>query len=168
LSEVLLGLGANLGDRVEKIKSAINLLKQDGQMTVKAVSSLYESAPLGISDQPDFINCVVKIVTSLPPHELLAAVKSIEVGMGRELDSHMQPRPMDIDILLYDDQNLDSMELMIPHSRLRTRRFVLEPLLEIAPGAVDPITTKPLKEFLTDVKSQKIVKVFSADEVWNG
>ena len=168
MSVVFFGVGANLGDRVENIGFAISLLEQDNQITVKAVSSLYESAPLGKSDQPYFINCVVQINTSLAPHELLVAVKSIETVMGRELDSHMQPRPMDIDILLYDDLNLDSLELMIPHSRLKTRRFVLEPLLEITPGVVDPITSKPLKEFLGDVKSQKIVKVKSADEVWNG
>ncbi len=104
----------------------------------------------------------------LNQHAVLEITKSIEAALGRQPDTHTLPRPMDIDILLYGDIDLDSLDLMIPHSRLKTRRFVLEPLLEIAPDAIDPVTSRPLREFLDDVMSQKMIKVKNPDEVWDG
>jgi 2-amino-4-hydroxy-6-hydroxymethyldihydropteridine diphosphokinase len=168
LATVYLSVGANIGDKFENIESLLNLLDQESDITIKAVSSLYESEPIGVSGQPDFINCVIKIETKIQPHDLLAAVKSIEAILGRDPDSHNEPRAMDIDILLYDDLNIDSLELNIPHSRLTSRRFALEPLLEIAPDLKDPVSLKQLKEFLSKLKFQKIEKVRDSNEVWNG
>lgn len=168
VANVFLGLGANEGDREGNIKKAIDLLSQSEVIRIKAVSSLYESQPVGASDQPDYVNCVVKIETGCDPHSLLGITKSIEAALGRQPDTHMLPRPMDIDILLYGDIDLDSLDLMIPHSRLKTRRFVLEPLLEIEPDAIDPSTSRPLSESLNEVMSQKMTKVKNSDEVWDG
>jgi len=167
LAIVYLGVGSNIGDKFKNIELMLRELKQTSDITIKAVSSLYESEPIGVSDQPDFVNCVIKIETKTEPHDLLTALKSIETTLGREPDSHLKPRKMDIDILLYDDLNIESLELVIPHSRLNSRRFVLEPLLEITPGLKDPVSLKPLMGFLVKVKSQKIVKVMDSNEVWN-
>jgi 2-amino-4-hydroxy-6-hydroxymethyldihydropteridine diphosphokinase len=101
----------------------------------------------------------MKMKTELDPHGLLNLVKSIEATMGRQPGAHMLPRAIDIDILLYDDLDIDSADLRIPHSRLKARRFVLEPLLEIAPATIDPKTRKPLREFLKNVSSQIVRKV---------
>ncbi len=168
VADIFLGLGANEGDRETNIKKAIDLLSRSEDIRIKAVSSLYESKSVGVSNQPDYLNCVVRIETGLDPHSLLETTKSIETTLGRQPYTHMLPRPMDIDILIYDDIDLDSLDLMIPHSRLKSRRFVLEPLLEIDPDAIDPTTSKPLREFLDEVMSQKMIKIKNSGEVWNG
>ena len=168
MAGIFLGLGANEGDRETNIKKAIDLLSRSEDIRIKAVSSLYESKSIGVSNQPDYLNCVVRIETELDPHSLLKTAKSIEMDLGRQPYTHMLPRPIDIDILLYGDIDLDSPDLMIPHSRLKSRRFVLEPLLEIDPEAIDPSTSRPLREFLDDVMSQKMIKVKESGEVWNG
>ncbi len=168
VANVFLGLGANEGDREANIQKAIDLLNQTEDIRMRAVSSLYESKAVGVSHQPDYVNCVIKIETGRDPHSLLETTKSIEAALGRQPDTHMLPRPMDIDILLYGYIDLDSLDLMIPHSRLKTRRFVLEPLLEIEPDAIDPVTSRPLREFLDEVMSQKMIKVKKSDEVWDG
>jgi 2-amino-4-hydroxy-6-hydroxymethyldihydropteridine diphosphokinase len=159
MSEVFLSLGSNMGDRESNLEQAVKLLKGSGKIKLLAMSSLYETEPVGAQGHGDFFNCVIKIKTDLNPHELLSLIKSIEAEMGREANTHLLPRPIDIDILLYDDLRLESVDLRIPHSRLKARRFVLEPLLEIAPGRIDPETGRPLSEFLEDVKSQKATKV---------
>lgn len=168
VANVFLGLGANEGDREANIKKAIDLLNQSGDIRIKAVSSLYESKAVGVSVQPKYVNCVIKVETGRDPHSLLKATKSIEAALGRQPDTHTLPRPMDIDILLYGDIALDSLDLRIPHSRLKTRRFVIEPLLEIDPNAIDPTTSKPLRDFLDEVMSQEMVKIKNSDEVWDG
>lgn len=167
MADVFLSLGANEGDREANMKIAIDLLKQTSGIGIIAASSLYETKALGVSDQPDFINCVVRINTKLEPHALLKTVKAIEETMGRQPDTHMQPRPIDIDILLYDDIDISSEDLRIPHSRLTRRRFVLEPLLEIEPDAIDPVTSTPLVDYMDDIKSQEVIKMKDRSEVWD-
>jgi len=167
MADVFLGLGSNEGNREDNIRQALVLLGNDDRMKVTAVSSLYETKPLGESEQPDFINCVVRINTGYSPREVLEIAKSIEITLGREPHTHMLPRPMDVDILLYDDIDLDLLELRIPHSRLTERRFVLEPLLEIDRDVVHPVTSRPLIECLDEVKSQKVIKRMDSTEVWN-
>ena len=167
MADVFLGLGSNEGDRENNIKIAVSLLKADGHNKIMAISSLYESKALGNSDQPDFINCVARISTEYMPLELLNMVKSIESGMGRSPDTHTLPRIIDIDILLYDNIDLDSLDLRIPHSRLCLRRFVLEPLLEIDETVVHPVTAEPLSGFLDEVQSQKMIKYRDSSEVWD-
>jgi len=160
-------LGSNEGNREDNIRRALVLLENDERIEVKAVSSLYETRPLGESEQPDFINCVVRIKTDYSPQEIFTIAKSIEITLGREPHTHMLPRPMDVDILLYDDIDLDLLDLRIPHSRLTERRFVLEPLLEIDRDVVHPVTSKPLIDCLDGVKSQKVIKRMDSTEVWN-
>lgn len=167
MADVFLGLGSNLGDRINNIREALGLIEKSGKIRLVDVSSLYETMPVGVTGQPEFINCAARVETDLDPHSLLNMLKAVETALGRKPNAHFRPRPIDIDILLYDDINLESLELVIPHSRLRSRRFVLEPLLELEPEASDPITGKPLKEFLGDVMSQKAKQVASSEEVWN-
>jgi 2-amino-4-hydroxy-6-hydroxymethyldihydropteridine diphosphokinase len=154
-----LGLGSNLGDRVDNINMAIKLLGGSGQVVVKAVSSLYETEPVGTSDQTEFYNCAIRIETELDPHALLEQIKGIEVRLGRRPGTHLKPRPIDIDILLYDSTDLESIDLKIPHPRLTNRRFVLEPLLELGPELIDPVSSRPLKEYLPKVLDQKVRKI---------
>jgi 2-amino-4-hydroxy-6-hydroxymethyldihydropteridine diphosphokinase len=154
-----LGLGSNLGDKLDNINLAIKHLGDSGHIDVKAVSSLYETEPVGTSNQANFFNCVIRTETDLDPHSLLEKIKGIEIKMGRRPGTHLKPRPIDIDILLYDDTDLESIDLKIPHPRLKTRRFVLEPILELNPDLKDPVSSRPLKEFLPEVAEQKIKKI---------
>ncbi len=168
MTEVFLGLGSNLGDRIKNIRQALNLLGKSEDMKLVKVSSLYETAPVGVADQAEFINCVALVETDLDPHTLLDSIKSMETALGRKPNTHFRPRPIDIDILLYDEIDLESLDLVIPHTRLKSRRFALEPLLEIEPEASDPVSGKPYKDFLNDVMSQQVKQVAKSDEVWNG
>jgi 2-amino-4-hydroxy-6-hydroxymethyldihydropteridine diphosphokinase len=165
MADVFLGLGSNLGEKSDNIKKAISELEKSDEIKIKEFSSLYEGEPIGVSTQANFVNCVVRVETELDPHSLLKLVKSLETGLGRKPNTHLRPRPIDIDILLYDDIDLESLDLVIPHSRLKTRRFVLEPLLEIDPDLTDPVSGKPLKEFLKDVKSQNLTRLIDREEV---
>jgi 2-amino-4-hydroxy-6-hydroxymethyldihydropteridine diphosphokinase len=164
VADVFLGLGSNDGNRENNIRQALAFLANDDRVEMLSVSSLYETKPLGESNQPDFINCVARIKTDYQPLDLLKFAKKIEMALGRQPDTHMLPRPMDIDILLYDDIDLDSLELRIPHSRLTSRRFVLEPLLEIDETIIHPITGRPLKDSLEEVKSQEVIKSMDSTE----
>jgi 2-amino-4-hydroxy-6-hydroxymethyldihydropteridine diphosphokinase len=128
-----LGLGSNVGDR------RANLIAAAEAVGARRMSSIYETAPQGeVLDQPDFLNAVVEIETELGPEELLTRCKEIESALGREMGGVRHgPRPIDIDILLLGDVEYDSERLHIPHRDLETRRFVLEPLKELAPERVD-------------------------------
>jgi 2-amino-4-hydroxy-6-hydroxymethyldihydropteridine diphosphokinase len=162
-----LGLGSNKGDKRDNIAKALNALGQKPGITLLRHSSIYESEPVGVSRQPDFYNCVAEIRTVLEPHGLLHVAKAIEAELGREPNTHMLPRPIDIDILLFGDLELDSLDLMIPHSRLSRRTFVLMPLLELNPDLIHPVSLKPLKDFLTTIAPpQKVRKVIDAGELF--
>jgi 2-amino-4-hydroxy-6-hydroxymethyldihydropteridine diphosphokinase len=127
-----LGLGSNVGDRESHMRGAIEDLRGHG-LTVEAVSSLYETEPVGeILDQPDFLNAAIRIRTSLPPEELLDLCKAIEAEHGRAFGGPRHgPRPIDIDLLLLGDLELRTERLTLPHPEVTSRRFVLTPLLEL-------------------------------------
>ena len=127
------GLGANLGDRDATIRAAIAELPG-----VVTVSTLRETDPVGVTDQPRFLNGVAALDTDLPPRELLDRLLAVERGLGRERTERWGPRTIDLDLLLYGDEVIDEAGLTIPHPRLQERRFVLEPLAEIAPELVIP------------------------------
>ena len=127
------GLGANLGDRDATIRAAIAELPG-----VVVVSTLRETDPVGVTDQPRFLNGVAALETELPPRELLDRLLAVERGLGRERRERWGPRTIDLDLLLYGDEVIDEDGLTIPHPRLHERRFVLEPLAEIAPELVIP------------------------------
>ena len=128
---VFLALGANLGDRRANLAHALRLLPPDA--TVEAVSALYESTPQPPSPPPDYLNAACRIATRLSPEALLNYVKQIEHDLGRRPGERWGPRPIDIDIVLYDDLVLDTTALVIPHPRLAERNFVLRPLLDLDP-----------------------------------
>lgn len=133
---VYLSLGTNLGNRLENLKHALGSLKEFCQ--VVSTSSVYETDPWGFEDQPIFYNQVVRIETGLEPLPLLRAIKNIELEMGRIPSFKYGPRLIDIDILMYDKLMITSVELTIPHPQIKSRAFVLSPLVEIAPDLIIP------------------------------
>jgi 2-amino-4-hydroxy-6-hydroxymethyldihydropteridine diphosphokinase len=141
---VYLSLGSNLGDRQANLRNAIGQLLELGD--VQEVSSLYETEPVDFADQPWFLNCAVAVRTELIPREFLAGILAIEKSMGRERTQPKGPRVIDIDILLFGQQTVNTAQLTVPHPAMTERRFVLEPLAEIAPEAVHPILKKTIRE----------------------
>ncbi len=131
-------LGSNLGESCEQLKRAVLALGELQDTVILSCSSLYRSAPVGFLDQPDFMNAVVKISTRLMPQALLAALLLVENQWGRERTFVNSPRTLDLDILLYDDIQVQEPNLTIPHPRMHQRAFVLLPLLEIAPDCFIP------------------------------
>ena len=138
-----LGLGSNVGDRQAHLRAAVEQLGEHG-VEVDSVSSLYETEPVGeVIDQPDFLNAVARIRTGLEPHELLDVCKAIEVEQGRMLGGRRHgPRPLDVDLLLLADVQLETERLTLPHPQVSNRRFVLAPLLELDPDLSLPDGTR--------------------------
>lgn len=134
-----LGLGSNVGDRAGHLRAAIELLGERG-VEVEAVSSAYETAPVGeVLDQPDFLNAAIRIRTALAPEALLDVCKAVEAERGRAPGApRHSPRPLDVDLLLLGDLELSTERLTLPHPEARSRRFVLVPLLELDPGLALP------------------------------
>ena len=134
-----LGLGSNVGDRRANLQAAIGLLRERG-VEVVASSSTYDTDPVGeILDQPDFLNCCLRIETDLEPEALLDACKAVEVALGRDLAApRHSPRPLDVDLLLFGDEPYRSERLSLPHEQVTERRFVLVPLLELDFELVTP------------------------------
>ncbi len=153
--KVHLGLGANLGDRQSNLAQALQHIR--ARATVEQVSACYETEPVGYLDQPKFLNIACTISTELDPQELLAFLKQIEARMGREKTFRDGPRPIDIDILFYDDLVLESGDLVIPHPRLHERAFVLTPLAEIAPNFVHPVLHASVADLLARVDRSGVV-----------
>lgn len=151
-----LSLGSNLGDREEHLKDALRRMEAAG-IRIARHSSLYETEPQDVRDQPWFLNLAVEIETDLLPLQLLARIQKIEREMGRQRSVPKGPRTIDIDILLYGDSVIARSELEIPHPRMAGRRFVLEPLAEIAPDLRHPVTNQAVRELLAATKAQ-IVK----------
>ena len=129
-----LGLGSNVGDRLANLRDAVARLAQLEGVRLEAGSSVYETEPVGeVTEQRDFLNAVVRVATSLRPLELLDACKEIERELGRREGARHGPRPIDLDLLLVEGEELASERLRLPHPDLTTRRFVLVPLLEVDP-----------------------------------
>jgi 2-amino-4-hydroxy-6-hydroxymethyldihydropteridine diphosphokinase len=142
---VYLSLGSNLGDRAVNLREATRRLGQLG--TIRWQSSLYETEPIEVqSAQPWFLNCAVALATQLTPRELLEAALTIEREMGRQRTGSKQPRQIDIDILLFGERVIRDRGLTVPHPAMQQRRFVLEPMMEIAPEAQHPILKKSVRE----------------------
>lgn len=144
---VYLALGGNLGDRAANLRAAREQLEQGG-VAVERCSSLYETEPWGVVDQPRFLNAVCRGRTELEPHALLALAKRIEAELGRVQRVRYGPRPIDIDILLYGARTVDTPELTIPHPRISERAFVLVPLAEIAADLRPPGSARTVRELL--------------------
>jgi len=153
---VYLGLGSNMGNRQDNLDKAIGFLSQ--RLRVGKVSSVYETEPVGNPNQPRFLNLVCQVYTTLAPRELLNLAKGIESKLGRVPSQSNAPRPIDIDILFYGDQVIETPELVIPHPRLVERAFVLVPLAEITPDLRHPVIGKPIEELLRVTGTQGVLK----------
>jgi len=148
---IFLGLGSNLGDRLGHLQDALAALENRDSITVIRESSYFETEAVGPVAQPDFLNAAVEIQTALRPEELLDEVKGMEQTLGRQEGGvRWGPRVIDIDIILWDDMVLDTPRLTIPHKEFRNRAFVLQPLAELAPEAVDPVTGQTVLELAED------------------
>ncbi|MGB6946679.1 MAG: 2-amino-4-hydroxy-6-hydroxymethyldihydropteridine diphosphokinase [Bryobacteraceae bacterium] len=150
-----LALGSNIGDREANLRTAVSLLESD-EIRIVRRSSLYETAPQELLDQPWFMNAAVEIETRLFPLQLLARVRGIEREMGRRRVTPKGPRNIDIDILFYGRTVIATAELEVPHPRIAQRRFVLEPLAEIAPDFRHPVSGKTASEMLDALEPQGI------------
>jgi len=157
-----LGLGSNVGDREAHLRAAVAALREHG-VQVEAVSSLYETEPVGeVLDQPDFLNAVVRVRTGMEPEELLDLCKAIEVAQGRMLDGQRHgPRPLDVDLLLVGDLELQSDRLTLPHPQVSERRFVLEPLLELDPRLALPDGTSLAERLDSLEEAQRVERAGS-------
>ncbi len=159
MTTVYLSLGSNLDDREEHLRNALRLLREAG-LEPKRVSSIYETEPRDLTDQPWFLNLVAQFETELSPRALLRIVNQAEAKLGRERIIEKGPRTIDIDILFHGDLILKTTRLTIPHPRLAHRRFVLEPLAELAPGYVHPVLGKTIRELNAGVAGQ-VVRLYS-------
>jgi 2-amino-4-hydroxy-6-hydroxymethyldihydropteridine diphosphokinase len=153
---VYLSLGSNLGDREAHLQEVFRRLESTG--TLRSVSSIYETEPVEFTDQPQFLNCAVALETSSTPEQLMLQLLTIEKAMGRQRIQKKGPRTIDLDILFFGDEIVDTPGLTIPHPAMQHRRFVLEPLAEIAPDAMHPVLRKTVRELLEELPSGQSVR----------
>ena len=151
-------LGANLGDPTRTVSAAIQALSRIPSTSLRRTSSLYKTAPVGLKNQPDFINAVVLLETELPPMQLLAELFAIEASFGRLRSVANAPRTLDLDLLLHGNSVLSGIQLTLPHPRMHQRAFVLVPLLEIAPDCEIP-GHGWVHELLDGCRDQSVIRV---------
>lgn len=159
-----LSLGSNLGTRAANLRQAINSLKDLG--AIQAVSSFFETEPVEVErEQPWFLNCVVALETQLGPEQLLERILVLEQTMGRRRTEPKGPRTIDLDIIFWGDIVINTPELTIPHPAMQKRRFVLEPLAEIAPDFRHPVLKRSMRELLADLPPEAgaVRKLSAAD-----
>jgi len=153
-----IGIGSNLGDKVYQCEKAISDILRADQSKLLAKSSLFKTKPIGYTSQDWFINGIIKIETDLEPLELLQVLKDIESRLGRKEGFRWGPRAIDLDILLFDEEEIEMEGLQIPHPRLQERQFVLIPLAEIDPEVIHPVLKKRIRELLENIKEDQGVE----------
>ena len=164
-----IGFGSNIGDRLAHIQSAIHALSKTEGITLKEISSIYTTDPVGYKDQAQFLNGVAAIQTSLSPLSLLHTLKDIETAIGRKHRIRWGPREIDLDILIYGDFCIQTEELVIPHPEMHLRGFVLVPLAEIAPNLVHPVFQETIFTLLERLEDDKpVTKAASLSELNHG
>jgi len=163
---VYLSLGSNVGDRAAQLREGQARLATVGP--VVAVSSLYETEPVEFTEQPWFLNCAVALETATTPQQLMTTILGVEEEMGRRRVQRKGPRSIDIDILLFGDKIIDSPELTIPHPAMQQRRFVLEPLVEIAPEVVHPVFKRTIRELRDALPEGQSVRRVASSSMANG
>ncbi|WP_226585857.1 2-amino-4-hydroxy-6-hydroxymethyldihydropteridine diphosphokinase [Halobacillus litoralis] len=159
MSNAFIALGSNLAEREGFLKDALTLLDEHQHITVRNKSSVYETAPVGYTEQNDFLNMVVEVETALPPTELLDYCQRIELDLGRRRIIKWGPRTIDLDILLYNHENMKAERLTIPHPYMQDRAFVMVPLADVAPGIVLPHTHLTAEETLSKLPPDEVDSV---------
>ncbi|MFA1822962.1 2-amino-4-hydroxy-6-hydroxymethyldihydropteridine diphosphokinase [Virgibacillus oceani] len=158
MNTVYLALGTNIEPREKHLNQALDFLKNE-QITILQQSSIYETAPVGYTDQADFLNMVIKLETDLSPIELLDYCQKIEQELGRKHTIRFGPRTIDLDILLYNNEDINKERLMIPHPRMHERAFVLIPLCEVAPKHILPQQDKSVEKMIEELSRSDIKDV---------
>jgi 2-amino-4-hydroxy-6-hydroxymethyldihydropteridine diphosphokinase len=163
MNRAYIGIGSNLGDPVHNCDLAVRAMTADPHSRVTALSPFYRTEPVGKKDQDWFVNAVAALETSRSPRELLSFLQAIEREMGRERKEKWGPRVIDLDILFYEDQVLQEGDLVVPHPRVRERRFVLKPLNDIAPTLRHPLLFKSISEILSELpEGEKVILLSEA------
>jgi 2-amino-4-hydroxy-6-hydroxymethyldihydropteridine diphosphokinase len=160
LATAYLSLGSNRGNRLQFLKQAIKGIEESDTISIKKISPVYETQPVGIENQDWFLNLAVEVQTSLDSPSLLKFLLAIEERMGRTRELKWGTRNIDLDILLFDDQIVNTDQLDIPHPQMHLRRFVLVPLSEIAPEASHPVFKKTIKQLLKTCEDNSTVKLY--------
>jgi len=160
MARVFLGLGSNQGDRLANLSRAVQRLGETAGIRLVQMATMYETRPVGGPPQDDFLNTVVEIETTLPPSELLSALKALEVRLGRTPSAERWgPRVIDLDILLYGDDVMAEPDLIIPHVHLHRRWFVLRPLADVAPEVVHPVLGRTIAHLLAELPTPSVASV---------
>ena len=153
-----IGIGSNIGDKIHQCEKAISEILKIDRHILLAKSSFFKTQPIGYTDQDWFVNGVIKIETDLEPPDLLRALKDIESRLGRRETFQWGPRQIDLDILFFDDKEIQLGELQVPHPRLHERQFVLIPIVEIDQGLIHPILKKTVGELLKNLREDQGVE----------
>jgi len=157
MQTIFLSLGSNIGDRTGNLRTAIGALAE-AKVNMTRFSAFYETEPVDLREQPWFLNCAVEAETELSPFDLLRALRAIESRMGSKKHVRKGPRLIDLDILLYGDETIDTPELQVPHPRMLLRKFVLAPLAEIAPALKHPSWKGTVSQLLADLADSSVVR----------
>lgn len=160
MNTAFLSVGSNMGDREGLLKKSIELLGSYPEVLIESVSSIYETDPVGFTDQPLFLNLAIKLKTSLSPQALLSKMQQVENDLDRKRVQKWGPRTIDLDILLYNSVSIQTEDLEIPHPRMLERAFVLIPLSEIAPDDVYPDKTISLHQVLCEQRDKEGVRIW--------
>jgi len=155
-----LSIGSNMGDRMQLFRKAIDYLQSDENIQIRNISSIYETEPVGFTEQAKFLNAVLKVETSYKPEELLLKCQKTEKVNGRIRDIRWGPRTIDLDILLYNHENIETESLSVPHPRMLERAFVLIPLLELNPNITLPEMDIPLGNILENIQDKEGVRLW--------
>ena len=159
-SVAYISLGSNLDDRLSYLKGAIAELHKDERISINKISSIYETDPVGYTNQGNFLNIVVKLETDYEVEQLLQKCLQIKLELGRERKIRWGPRTIDLDILLYNQDNIETDDLSVPHPRMHERAFVIIPLLEIEPNIELPAMELPLQKVLEHIPDKEGVRLW--------
>ena len=159
MAHAYIGFGSNIEDRLNYITQALQLLLEVDRVSLIQISSLYETEPVGYEEQDWFLNGVVAVETDLPVHQLLALLKTVEGLVGRRNRTRWGPREVDLDLLIYDQCCINTLDLIVPHPEMHQRNFVLVPFAEITPDVLHPILQQNIRTLLSNLNDEKTVKL---------